>query len=85
MTLKIERIPENGGIRLFLSGELRSDHVQELCSEIESVLPRLVLDLTEIFVVDIDGVRCLKACETLGVRLENCAPYIREWMLRERP
>ncbi len=85
MTLKIDRIPESGGIRLCLSGELRTAHLEELRVEIEKHLPRLVLDLTEIHVVDIDGVRWLKACETLGVRFENCAPYIREWILREQP
>ncbi|HWY16698.1 MAG TPA: hypothetical protein VNX86_16300 [Rhizomicrobium sp.] len=84
MTLKIERIPENGGIRLRLSGELRSTHLEELRAEIEKVAPRIVLDLTEIYIVDIDGVRWLKACETLGVRFENCASYIREWMLRDQ-
>jgi hypothetical protein len=47
------------------------------------VLP-LVLDLAEIGVVDIDGVRWLNACQSAGVTVVNCAPYIREWMRQEK-
>ncbi len=82
--LKIERISENGETRLCLSGELRSDHLEEMSTEIAKVSP-LVLDLAEVAVVDIYGVRWLKACQTVGVRVENCAPYIREWMRQEKP
>jgi|HubBroStandDraft_2_1064218.scaffolds.fasta_scaffold1011193_2 hypothetical protein len=81
--LKIEHISENGVSRLCLSGELRSLHIEEARTEIARVSP-LVLDLAEIGVVDIDGVRWLNACQTAGVKVENCAPYIREWMLREK-
>jgi hypothetical protein len=28
--------------------------------------------------------RFLMHCESNGVTLENCTPYIREWMTRER-
>ena len=84
MTLKIERIAESGGTRLCLSGELRSTHLEEVRAEIERISPRLVLDLAEIGVVDIDVVRWLNACQTAGVKIENCAPYIREWMLQDK-
>lgn len=82
--LRIERISESGRIRLHLSGELRSAELDEVRTEIEKIAPRLVLDLTEVRLVDIEGVRWLNACQSVGVKLENCAPYIREWMLREK-
>ena len=44
----------------------------------------VVLDLEEVNLVDIDGVRWLNACQMQGVRVENCAPYIREWMHQEK-
>ena len=44
---------------------------------------RAVLQLDEVMLVDVDVVRCLNRCETEGVRLVNCSPYIREWMNRE--
>jgi ABC-type transporter Mla MlaB component len=84
VTLKIDRISENGTTRLHLAGELRSKDIEMVRTEIEKTLPRLVLDLAEIGVVDIDGVRWLNACETTGVKVENCTPYIREWMIQER-
>jgi ABC-type transporter Mla MlaB component len=82
--LRIERTSEGGDARLHLSGELRSAELVEVRSEIEKTSPRLVLDLADVCAVDVDGVRWLNACQSVGVKLENCAPYIREWMLREK-
>ena len=82
--LKIERVLESGKIRLHLSGELRSADIEVVRMEIEKILPRVVLDLAEIGVVDIEGARWLTACQALGIGVENCAPYIREWMLQEK-
>jgi hypothetical protein len=31
-----------------------------------------------------DAMGFLARCEADGVKLENCAPYIREWMEREK-
>jgi hypothetical protein len=46
--------------------------------------PRATLDLEELDLVDIDAVRFLNACESAGVSILHCSPYIREWMLQER-
>jgi hypothetical protein len=40
--------------------------------------------MDEVTLVDVDVVRFLNRCETKGVRLINCSPYIREWMSREQ-
>jgi hypothetical protein len=84
MTLKIERIPGNGKTRIRLSGEFRSEHVDQVKTEIERGGPRLALDLEEVDLVDVEGIRFLNACETEGILALHCSPYIREWMLRER-
>ena len=44
----------------------------------------IVLDLKEVGVVDREVMRFFMSCEADGVRLENCTPYIREWMEREK-
>jgi hypothetical protein len=44
----------------------------------------LALDLEEVDLVDIDGIRFLNECESAGIAVVGCSPYIREWMLRER-
>jgi hypothetical protein len=84
LTVKIERVSANGETRFSLSGELRSEEVEQINAEIASISPKIALDCAELWVVDIDGLRWLKACEAVGVKVENCAPYIREWMLQEK-
>ncbi len=84
MTLKIEPIFGDGRTRILLSGQLRSDQLAQLKSEIEGCSSPLVLDLEEVDLVDIDGIRFLNKCESAGVAVVRCSPYIKEWMLRER-
>jgi hypothetical protein len=80
MTLRIERL--KGGIRL--SGELRFEHLDQVQTEIESCESPVDLDLEELDLIDLEGVRFLNACEAKGITILHCSPYIREWMLQER-
>ena len=84
MTLKIKRICEKHGTRICLSGELRYAHLVYVRAEIEQVGQPATLDLDEVDVVDIDGVRLLNECQAEGLQVVNCSPYIREWMLQEK-
>ena len=84
MTLKIKQVADKSGRRICLSGQLRSEHLDQLKSEVERGGPRVTLDLDELDLVDIEGVRFLNACESGGVSILQCSPYIREWMLQER-
>jgi ABC-type transporter Mla MlaB component len=84
MTLKIERISDKRRTRIRLSGELRSEQLDQVQAEIERGGPRVDLDLQEVDLVDVEGVRFLNACEAEGVSVLRSSPYIREWMLRER-
>ena len=80
MTLKIERIRS----RIRLSGEFRSEHLDQVIAEIQLCESPPVLDLEELDLVDVEGVRFLNACEAKGISVLHCSPYIKEWMLRER-
>jgi len=84
MTLKITRTCEKPEPRLCLSGELRCANVIDLRAEIGQVGQSVILDLDEVDVVDIDGIRFLNECRARGIKVVNCSPYIREWMLLER-
>ncbi len=84
MTLKIKQVAGKREIRICLSGQLRSEHLDQLKSEVERGGPRVTLDLEELDLVDIEGVRFLNACESAGISILHCSPYIREWMLQER-
>ena len=84
MTLRIERISGERRTRVRLSGEVRAEHLNQLRTEIEQAGPRVTLDLKEVDLVDVDGVRFLNACKAEGISVLHCSPYIREWVLRER-
>ena len=83
MTLKIERISSKDGTRIRMSGELRSDQLDQVKAEIERGAT-IALDLEEVDLVDVECVRFLTALEAEGIQVLHCSPYIREWMLRER-
>jgi hypothetical protein len=84
LTLKIVLIREKGRTRIRLSGELHGSQLEEVRAEIASVAPPVVLDLEEVRLVDIEAVHWLNGCQAEGLQLDNCAPYIREWMFQER-
>jgi hypothetical protein len=67
-----------------LSGELRCAHLVDLRAEIEQFGQPATLDLDEVNVVDIDGIRFLNECQAQGIQVANCSPYIRDWMLQEK-
>ena len=80
MTLKIDR--SHTTVRLI--GRVRAEDLLEVAKQLEASGPGAVLQLDEVMLVDVDVVRCLNRCETEGVRLVNCSPYLREWMRREQ-
>ena len=69
-----------------LSGRIQKQAIDELrrLFELQSDYRDIVLDLKDVVVVDRDVMRFLMRCEADGVKLENCTPYIREWMEREK-
>jgi hypothetical protein len=65
MILRIERIPELHKVRLRLSGQFRSHHLDQVKAEIsrgEPIAPDLEVDL-----VDIEAIRFLNAREDEGI------------------
>jgi hypothetical protein len=83
--LKIQRISEEGGTRFLLSGELRCGQIEKVRIEIAGATGPVTLDLQEVGLIDIDGIRLLNECQTQGTKVKNAAPYIREWMRQETP
>ena len=83
--LRIQR-SENGDVVLALSGQMESETTAELERLIDSEANGrgVVLNLKDLTLVDEDGVVFLERCESNGVKLENCPPYVREWINRQR-
>ena len=69
-----------------LSGRIETQAIAELrrLFELETDYRDIVLDLKDVSLVDRDVMGFLARCEADGVKLENCAPYIREWIEREK-
>lgn len=67
-----------------LSGQLRSEQLDQLRTAIDECGARSVLDLTEVDLVDLEAVRFLNSCETRGVSVLNASGYVRAWMAQER-
>jgi anti-anti-sigma regulatory factor len=86
MTLRIDISDERERVIFTLTGRMQAKHVSELQTLVHSEHPDrgLVLDLTEVKLVDRDAVRFLAQIETQGARLRNCSAFIREWISRER-
>jgi anti-anti-sigma regulatory factor len=84
MTLKIERYSDGAITTIRLIGRMRAEHVVELEQQIAESKSKIVLDLEEVKLVDLEAVRFLGSCEVAGVTLLNCAPYIRDWIGKER-
>ena len=80
MTLKMERFRA----RVRISGDLRSEDLDQVKTEIERCGTSAVLDVEEVALVNLDGVQFLNRCEANGVAVLSCPAYIREWMSRER-
>jgi hypothetical protein len=68
-----------------LSGRVKEERLAELQKLFESEAEdkSIALDLKEVKLVDQEVVRFLARCEADGIKLENCPPYVREWIVRE--
>ena len=84
MTLKIERHPEGPGTTIRLIGRVQVEHLAELEKQIRESGSKVAIDLEEVDLIDVDVVRFLGICEAQGITLFNCAPYIRDWIGKER-
>jgi len=85
MVLKIEKVADGPDIVLRLSGRIESQHVQDLKAQMDGHTQSMVLDLEQVRLVDLDAVHFLAVCEAKGIKLRHCPPYVREWILSEKP
>ncbi|MEP7364695.1 MAG: hypothetical protein ABI972_15675 [Acidobacteriota bacterium] len=83
--LRIHRT-SNGQVVFKLSGRIGDEQVAELEALINSEARGLeiVLDLKDITLVGQDAVTLLAQCEAGDIKLVNCAPYIIQWIRRQR-
>jgi anti-anti-sigma regulatory factor len=83
--LRIQR-EANGEVVLRISGRLDGENLAELKKLIgsEDGGRRIILDLRELTLVDHEAVGFLRECDSDGLTLRHCPPYIGEWIARQR-
>ena len=76
----------NGEVVLRISGRLDRENLAELKKLIssEDAGRRIILDLRELTLVDHEAVGFLRECDSDGIELKNCPPYVCEWIARQR-
>jgi anti-anti-sigma regulatory factor len=86
MTFRIETAARERCTVFVLSGRIEKQAIAELrrLFELQPNYRGIVLDLKDVRVIDREALHFFAGCEADGVKLQNCAPYIREWMEREK-
>jgi anti-anti-sigma regulatory factor len=86
MPFRIETAARGRFTIFILSGRIDASAITELrrLCEGETDLRDIVFDLKGVSVIDREVMRFFVRCEANGVQLENCTPYIREWMAKEK-
>ena len=76
----------NEEVVLKLSGRIETENIAELETLLsgETSGRSIILELSDITLVDQDVVNFLRRCETDGIKLKNCPAYVREWIKREK-
>jgi anti-anti-sigma regulatory factor len=85
MTCKIERLVSGeNSVVIRVCGRIQMEHVstvRELIRQEEGVV---VLDLTEVTLVDREAVNLIAMCTLKNIELRNCPAFLREWVTKER-
>jgi len=83
--LRITRVA-NGEVVFKLSGRMGAENITELEALLsaETSGRSILLDLSDLTLVDQDVVSFLRHSEADGIELANCPAYVREWMKQEK-
>jgi len=86
MVFRIESAALGKFTVFILSGQIDQQAIVELSKllQLQVGYCNIVIDLENVSLIDRAAMRFLARCEADGVKLENCASYIREWMEREK-
>jgi len=84
MTLRIEKDSDGQRTTTRLIGRMKREHIEELKAQIKAGGTSVTLDLNDVSLVDLDVIRFLATCQTEGISLVHCSPYIDNWITKER-
>jgi hypothetical protein len=85
MSCRIDRLISGEDLVVFrVSGRIRAENVDTLRELVGREQGSVIIDLTEVTLVDREAVNFLAHSEAKGVELKNGPAYVREWVARER-
>ena len=83
MTLKIETRRSGDTLVVQLIGEFDVEHLDEVKAQVNNAPCPVVVDIGELTLISIEGIRFLNACHDNGIPIINACGYIAEWMTLE--
>jgi hypothetical protein len=83
MTLRIERRRSGDNLIVQLIGEFDVEHLDEVKAQVNDVPCPVVVDIGELTLISVEGIRFLNACHDNGMPIINASGYITEWMTLE--
>jgi anti-anti-sigma regulatory factor len=83
MTLRIERRRSEDRVVVQLIGEFDTEHLDEVQAQLNDAPCPVVIDIGELTLISVDGIRFLNACHDHGLPIINASGYIVEWMTLE--
>jgi len=84
MTVRMDRVSDGHSTTIRLIGRMQAEHLDELKAQLKDAGSRIILDLEEVSLVDVDVVRFFGTCQRQGIDLVHCSPYIDNWIAKER-
>ena len=66
-----------------LIGEFDVEHLAEVKAQLSDAPGPVVVDIGELRLISVEGIRFLNACHENGIPIVNAAGYITEWMTLE--
>jgi anti-anti-sigma regulatory factor len=67
-----------------LIGDLDVEHLDEVRAQVSETPFHVVVDIGELTLISVEGIRFLNTCQTNGTPIINASGYIAEWMALER-
>ena len=83
MTLKIETRRSGDSLIVQLIGEFDVEHLAEVKAQVNDAPCPVVVDIGELALISVEGIRFLNACQNNGTPIVNASGYIAEWMTLE--
>ena len=83
MTLKIETRRSGDSLIVQLIDEFDVGHLDEVKAQVNDAPCAVVVDIGELTLISVEGIRFLNACHENGIPILNASGYITEWMTLE--